>query len=239
MVPLLQRLVRCALHPVKGFQERAVESPGLGVSFSWLILLRGSFSTISGLLMLHAVYRDYPMFKNANSPMWQEILRRLPSDINGFNAEDIQAFVSSLPNLPSWASIWPWMLLLGPVGIASAWLHNAVWDHTCLWILGGLKGKGGWRITFIAESEAMQVGVLGAAFALLSFIPLAGPLLAPFFMLSSAYFWVMRGFALAAFHQAPMWKGAVATVLHVLLATLCICGMLAACWLIVMQSVAM
>ena len=237
MAFLFQRLIRCALHPVKGFQERAGESPGLGASFGWMMLLRGSFSTLSGLLALHAVYRDYPLFKNVNGPMWQEILRRLPSDLNSFNVEEIQAFVVSLPDLPPWASLWPWMLVLGPVGIASAWLHNAVWDHTCLWMLGGVKRTGSWRITFIAEAEAMQVGVLDAAFASLRFIPLAGPLLAPLFIVSSAYFWVMRGLALAAFHHAPRWKGAVATLLHILLATLFICGMLGISWMIVMQSV--
>ena len=233
MDSLFQRLIRCALHPVQGFQERAGASPELGGSFGWMMLLRGSVSIFGGLLTLHAVYRDYPMFKNLHGPMWQEILQRLPSDLD---AEGIRAFVLSLPDLPPWSSIWPWMLVLGPVGIASAWLHNAVWDHTCLWMLGGLKRSGSWRITFIAEAEAMQVGTLDAAFALLSFIPLAGPLLVPLFIVSGAYFWVMRGLALAAFHHAPMWKGAVATVLHILLATLFICGMVGICWLVIMQS---
>ncbi|MBL0210162.1 MAG: hypothetical protein IPQ13_04480 [Holophagaceae bacterium] len=237
MAALFHRLIQCALHPVKGFQGRAGEAPSLGDSFKWMMLLRGSFSVLSGLLTLHAVYRDYPVFKNADSPMWQELLRRLPADLATFNVEDLRAFLGGLPDLPPWASLWPWVLVLGPLGIASAWLHNAVWDHTCLWILGGLKKSRSWRVTFIAEAEAMQVGTLDAAFSLLSFIPLAGPLLAPLFMMSGAYFWVMRGLALAAFHHAPMWKGAVATALHILLAALCLCGMLGLCWLIVIQSV--
>jgi hypothetical protein len=231
---LFPRLVRCALHPVQGFRERAGGSPELWTSFAWMLALRGAFSITSGWLTLHAVYRDYPVFKNIQGPMWQEVLQRLPADIN---PQDIRAFVSSLPELPPWANIWPWVLVLGPVGIASAWLHNAVWDHSCLWLLGGLKKSGSWRLTFTAEAEAMQVGALGAAFSLASFIPLAGPLLAPLFMLSGLYFWVLRGLALAAFHDAPMWKGAMATVLHILLAMLCICGMGGISWLIVMRSV--
>ena len=234
MNSLLRRLIRCALHPVQGFRERAGTSPELGLSFGWMMLLRGSFSMIGGLLTLHEVYSDYPMLKNLHGPLWQSVFQRLPAD---FNMEDIRAFVLGLPDLPPWASLWPWMLVVGPVGIASAWLHNAVWDHTCLWLLGGLKHTGGWRNTFIAEAEAMQVGVVDAAFALLSFLPLVGLLLAPLFIVSGAYFWVMRGLALAAFHHAPMWKGAVATLLHVLLATLFIGGMLVICWIIVMQSV--
>ncbi len=230
----LRRFATCTLHPVRGFRARAAEAPDLVPAFGWMLLLRGSLASVGGLLMLHAVYRDYPMLKNLKGPIWQEILQRLPSDIN---FEDLRAFVSSLPDLPPWASLWPWVLVLGPVGIASAWLHNAVWDHMCLWMLRGVNRTGSWRVTFIAEAEAMQVGTLDAAFALLSFIPIAGPLLAPLFMLSSAYFWVMRGLSLAAFHHAPMWKGAAATALHILLATLCICGMLGISWLIVMQSV--
>lgn len=233
----LRRLIRCALHPVRGFQERAGASPGLGSAFGWMLLFRGVFSMAGGLLTLHAIYRDYPMFKNIQSPMWQELLRRFSSELQAFDPEDIRALLASLPDLPPWKSLWPWVLLLAPLGIASAWLHNAVWDHMCLWLMGGVKRSGSWRLTFIAEAEAMLVGTLDAAFALLSFVPLAGPLLAPLFLLSGAYFWVMRGLALAAFHHAPMWKGAAATLLHILLAMLCLCGMLGFSWMIAMRSV--
>ena len=84
----------------------------------------------------------------------------------------------------------------------------------------------------------MQVGALDAVLGFLGFVPLVGPLLGPILALVGAYFWVMRGLSLAAFHGAPMWKGAVATVLHVVLAGLCFCGMLGVSWLIVMRSVA-
>ncbi|MBL0313982.1 MAG: hypothetical protein IPP78_15035 [Holophagaceae bacterium] len=231
---LFRRLVHCALHPVQGFQERAAESPKLGVSFGWMLLLRGSISLIGSLLTLHAVYRDYPAFKDPHSRMWQQILQLFPAEIN---VEDVRAFVTSLPDLPSWANLWPWMIVLPPVGIASAWLHNAVWDHMSLWMLGGVKRTGNWRSTFIAEAEAMQVGALDAAIGLLGFIPLMGLLLTPVFMVSGAYFWMLRGLALAAFHRAPMWKGVAATLLHIILAIIFVLGMLGISLLIVMQSV--
>lgn len=230
---IFRRFVRCALHPVQGFQERAAEFPRLGVSFGWMLLLRGSISLVGSLLTLHAIYRDYPAFKNLHSPMWQQILQLVPTDIN---AQDIRALVLSLPDLPPWGSLWPWMLVLAPVGIAGAWLHNAVWDHMCLWLLGGVKRSGSWRTTFIAESEAMQVGVLDAVLAQLGFIPIAGPLLTPLFLLSGTYFWIMRGIALAVFHHAPVWKGVVATLLHILLATIFLAGMLGLSVWIVTQS---
>lgn len=229
----IQRLIHRAVHPVEGFQERNAESPQLRVSFGWMLFLRGSISTLAGLLTLHAVYRDYPAFKNFQSPMWQQIMQSLPAGISG---DDVRILLSGLPDLPSWASLWPWILLLAPVGIASAWLHNSVWDHMCLWLLGGVKRTGTWRTTFIAEAEAMQVGALGAAFALLGFIPVAGLLLTPLFMLSGAYFWMLRGLALAAFHHAPMWKGVTATLLHILLAMLFVVGMLGISLLIVLRS---
>lgn len=229
----IQRLIHCALHPVEGFQERNAESPQLGVSFGWMLLLRGAISIVAGTLTLHAAYRDYPAFKNFHSPMWQQILQRLPADIN---VDDLRGFLSSFPDLPSWASLWPWILVLGPVGIASAWLHNSVWDHMCLWLLGGVKRTGTWRTTFIAEAEAMQVGALGAAFALMGFIPVAGLLLTPLFMLSGAYFWMLRGLALAAFHHAPIWKGVTATLLHILLAMLFVAGMLGITLWIILRS---
>ncbi|MDE3246353.1 MAG: hypothetical protein KGN80_09715, partial [Acidobacteriota bacterium] len=165
--------------------------------------------------------------------MWRQILRLVPADIN---AEDLRALVLSLPDLPPWGSVWPWMLVLAPVGIAGAWLHNAVWDHMCFWMLGGVKRVGSWRTTFIAEAEAMQVGALDAAFALLGFIPIAGPLLAPLFLVSGTYFWIMRGMALAVFHHAPVWKGAVATLLHILLAMIFLIGVLGLSVWIVLQS---
>ncbi len=228
-----RRLARCALHPVQGFQERAAESPRLGISLGWMLVLRGSISLAGSLLTLRALYRDYPAFKNLHSPMWQQILQLVPADIN---AEDIRALVLSLPDLPSWGSVWPWALVLAPVGIAGAWLHNAVWDHMCFWMLGGVNRSGRWRATFIAEAEAMQVGALDAALALFGFIPMAGPLLTPLFLLSGAYFWIMRGVALAVFHGAPVWKGVVATLLHIFLAMVFLVGMLGLSLWIVMQS---
>lgn len=226
-------LIHSALHPVQAFLERAAASPSLGPAFGRMVLLRGPVSILGGLLTLHGVYRDYPMFKNLRSPMWQEIFQRLPG---GINLEDLRAFVLSLPDLPPWGSIWPWIVMLGPVGLASAWLHNSVWDHMCLWMLGGVKRTGVWRTTFIAEAEAMQVGALGAAFALLGFIPLAGLLLTPLFMLSGAYFWIIRGLALAAFQRAPLWKGIAATLLHILLAVLFIFGLLGISLMILLHS---
>lgn len=232
----LRRYATCALHPVAGFRAWAAEAPDLGPTFGWLLLVRGVLASLGSLLMLRSLYHDYPSFKHLQGPVWQELLLRLPPDLS---AQDVRAYLSGLPDLKPWAQVWPWVLALGPVGIASAWLHNAVWDHGCLWLLGGVKRSGSWRTTFIAEAAAMQVGALEALLALLGFLPLAGPLLAPVLAAVGVYFWVMRGIALAVFHDVPPWKGALATLLHVAIAILCVCGMLGLSWLIVSQSVAL
>ncbi len=230
------RFVACALHPVRGFRAWAAEAPDLAPTFGRMLMLRGGLACLSSLLLLHSLYRGYPLFKSMQGPLWHEILPQLPPDLD---IAAIRASLAELPDLPPWSRLWPWVLLFGPLGIASAWLHNAVWDHGCLWLLGGVKRTGSWRITFVAEAAAMEVGTLDALLALLGFIPVAGPLLAPVLAAVGVYFWVLRGLALAAFHGAPPWKGALATLLHVLLAGLFLCGLLGLSWLIVMQSVVM
>ncbi len=231
---LASRLLRCALHPVQGFQERVAAGPRLWESFSKMMLLRSVLAIIGGLGSAWTFYQEYPVWKDINSPVWTQALRYVPQD---FSQETLAYYLKNLPSLPPWSHVWPWILIIGPVSIASAWLHNAVWDDISLWMLGGLNSKRGWRTTFLAEAEAMQVGALDALLGLLRFVPVVGVLLWPILGLSGIYFWVMRGISLAAFHGAPVWKGVVATLLHVVLAIFFMFGMLVLSWLIVMQSV--
>jgi hypothetical protein len=70
------------------------------------------------------------------------------------------------------------------------------------------------------------VGALGTLVSLLLFLPYVGWILVlPVFALQS-YFWILRGYALSAFHGCPLWKGIGATLLHAallgLMALLCL-----------------
>jgi hypothetical protein len=132
----------------------------------------------------------------------------------GVDPWDIQGFLAQLPPVPGLAQVWPWLLTLAPVLLVGAWLHHAVWDHTFLWMLKGVDPKAGFRASLEAEAEALRVGSVGAAVGLLGSVPILGMVLGLPLALVALWFWVLRGYALAARHGCPPWKGILATVLH-------------------------
>jgi hypothetical protein len=52
----------------------------------------------------------------------------------------------------------------------------------------------------------------------------------------AVYFWVLRGYALAAWHGCPVWKGVVATLLHAFLMGALVLGTLGLVALMVLQE---
>ena len=212
-----------AVSPVKGFQRLAAEGPRTAPSLGRLLTLRAPVAFAEAALMYWGFLGMYRTFTGMEGPLWNLALHLLPPELS---AEDVRYFLREFPSLPPLGHVWPWLLVVAPLYVLSIWIHDAIWDHGCLWMLGGLKEKRGFRTTLIAESEALQVGVFGAVLGLLTSLPGIGWVLSLPIGLVSVYFWVFRGFALAAFHGCAIWKGVVATLFHAFLALCCVAGTL-------------
>lgn len=221
---------RLAFKPLTGFQEEARAGQPSGQAFLRMLAWRTVLGWADGALSLWGLAAGYASFKALDGPVWSRLVQAVTQLNPDLHAEDVRSLVAELPALPPLGTMLLWMLALVPLGVASAWLHNLVWDHGCLWLLRGVERTKGWRITARAESSALWAGSAGVALGLLGHLPVAGLLLGPVLGALGIYFWVLRGVALAAFHGCPVWKGVVATLLHVVIAVVCGCGLVVIAW---------
>jgi len=184
-------------------------------SLGWMLAAAWPWWIASAWFATREGLQDYAAFRDARGAVWDAVFSALPD----LNPDDIRQAFSAWPAAPSWSFVAPWIPLLAALGLFSAWLHDGVWDHAGLWLLRGLKTEkvGRVKATLAAEAQAQAVGWVGTALGLLAFLPGGGGWMGLALFPLTAWLWLLRGWALAAHHGCPPWKGVLATLLHLLL----------------------
>lgn len=216
-------LLTAALRPWEAFPRWAERPDPWGPALRRMLGLRVPLAVAELLLgwwSLGALLRRAP---GLVGPFLAEVGRR-----QGLDPQEVQGFLAQLPPLPALGQAWPWLVAAAPVLMVGAWLHHAVWDHTFLWMLGGLGSGRGFRASLEAEAEALRVGAVGAGVGLLGSVPGLGLVLGLPLAGVALWFWLLRGYALALRHGCPPWKGVVATLLHLVVAGCLAVGVLVA-----------
>lgn len=204
------RLWRLAWRPGVHVPVEAARPRGPLARMAGFLAWRIPFGVLGALGTWRGLEEAWGALRRLEGPWGQVATAALPD----LRPEDLAGALGPMPTL---ARAFPWLLGAVPLGLLGEWLHHAVWDHGCLWMLRGLRKEHPWRATFEAEALALQVGAVGSVLGLASFLPGLGPYLWPLSAVLGLWFWGLRGVALAAFHGCPVWKGVLATLLHALL----------------------
>lgn len=212
---MFRRLLRPLWAPGEGFRDLASDAPGLKRSLGWMLAAALPWKAAATWFGLKAGLASYAAFRDGSGAVWQEVYRALPD----LSRDDIRQAFAAWPVAPGWAQVAPWVPLIAVVGLFSLWLHDGVWDHAALWLLRGLKADKAARVkaTLAAEAYAQAVAWIGAALGLLAFLPRIGDWMDLALFPLTAWLWLIRGWALAAHHGCPPWKGVTATLLHLVL----------------------
>ncbi|MBP1772173.1 MAG: hypothetical protein H6P99_1336 [Holophagaceae bacterium] len=208
---------RALLRPASAFREAP---PTLGRAVRDMALIWVPLALVNAGWTAWRALQAYGRLRAGEPPSWL-------AGWLGADPGDLVVAWRSLPPAPSFGRLAPWLLGLVPLGVLGTWLHHAVWDHTGLWLLGGLKQRRGFRMSLLAEAEALRIAAVGTLLGLLGLLPYLGVVLALPLLLLDAYLWLFRGFALAARHGCESWRGLAATVVHAALLGLCALGLLA------------
>lgn len=213
---MLRRLLRPLWSPRQGFADLAAESPRLGRSLGWMAATALPWWVASTWFGARQELAAYAAFRDGRGEVWDQVSAAMP-DL--FSRDDIRQAFAAWPAAPAWSHLAPFVPLLAALSLFGLWLHDGVWDHAGLWLLRGLKADKAGRVkaTLAAEAQAQAVAWIGAALGLLAFLPGVGGWMGLVLFPLTAWLWLLRGWALAAHHGCPVWKGVVATLLHLVL----------------------
>lgn len=212
---MLRRLLRPLWAPTAGFRDLAEDAPRLRRSLGWMLAAALPWKVAATWFGLRAGLAEYAAFRDGGGAVWQKVYLALPD----LSREDMRQAFGAWPAAPGWEQVAPWVPLLALVGLFSLWLHDGVWDHAALWLLRGLQSDKAGRVkaTLAAEAQAQAVAWIGSALGLLAFLPGVGDAFSLALLPLTTWLWLLRGWALAAHHGCPPWKGVVATLLHLVL----------------------
>ncbi len=208
-------LFRALVRPSEAFTD---PPPTLGRALARMLAVWVPLSLANTGLTVWRALESYDQLRRSAPPTWLE-------QALGADPDVLRELLRSLPPSPAFGHVWPWLLLVVPLGVLGTWIHDAVWDHAGLWLVGGLKAKRGFRATLVAEAEALRITALGTLIGLLGFLPVFGPLLFLPLLALDGYLWLFRGFALGARHGCGVWRGMAATVVHAALLGTCALGL--------------
>lgn len=212
-----QTSFRALLHPGSAFPA---DPPPLGRAVARMAVVWTPLALVNVSITVWRALRAFEGLRSGTTPLpgvaWF-----------GWDPAAVSEALAALPPAPAFAHIWPWCLLVVPAGVLGAWLHHAVWDHTGLWLLGGLRQRRGFSASLLAEAEALRITALGTLVGLLGFLPWVGAWLSLPLLLLDGYLWLFRGVALAARHACEPWRGVAATLVHAALLGVCSLGLLA------------
>ena len=133
--------------PRAGFQDRCRQAPSLGEAVRDLLLARTPPLILAMVLGYVGFCQMFGRIARMEGPMFDYLRANLPDTVN---PGELREAFQGLPTLPSWQHVLPWMVLAAPIGVLSLWLHDAMWDHFCLWLLRGLKARKSLRVTLVA-----------------------------------------------------------------------------------------
>ena len=207
---------RALVRPSAAFVE---PPPTLGRALVRMLAVWVPLSLAHTGLTVWRALESYDQLRRNAPPAWLE-------QALGADPDVLRELLRSLPPPLAFDRIAPWLLVVVPLGVLGTWIHDAVWDHAGLWLVGGLKAKRGFRVTLVAEAEALRITALGTLVGLLGFLPVLGGWLTLPLMLLDGYLWLFRGFALGARHGCGAGRGVAATVVHAALLGVCALGLL-------------